>query len=97
MMAFGAGPVLDDERLAERLGHVLRDDARDHVGRPARSESDQDLRRLRGIALCGRRARERARRCSGERRDVFSSFLTIRDRTSSPSLQRLTRRCSPGP
>ena len=74
----GAGPILDDEGLAERAGHVLRDDARDHVGRPARRETDQDPHRPRGIALRGRGARERARR----RREDRKRFLHRSSRAS---------------
>ena len=35
-----ARPVLDDDRLAERRRHVLRDDARDDVGGAAGGETD---------------------------------------------------------
>ena len=38
MRAAGAADVLDHQRLAERLAHLLGDDARDHVARAAGRE-----------------------------------------------------------
>src|SRR5258708_4928780 len=95
----GAGPVLYEEGLAERAGHVLRDEARDHVGRPARREADQDLHRPRGIALRGRSAREGARRRRGESRECFFHLSSGVSGWNIVAItwQRLTRRCSPGP
>src|SRR6266850_2198657 len=49
--------------LAERHGHVLRDDARDHVGGSASGEAHHQPERLRGVILG-------ARRGAGERGDA---------------------------
>ena len=48
-VAAGAGLVHDDEGLAEALGQLLRDQAGDHVGRPARGERHDQRHRLVGI------------------------------------------------
>ena len=45
----GAGPVLDHEALAGRLGELLRDHARRDVGAAAGREADHDLDRMIGI------------------------------------------------
>src|SRR6266700_3979373 len=86
-----AGLVLDDEGLAERSGHVLRDDARDHVGGPGRRETDDELYRLCWVALSRGAAGKRAQGgdkqrggCSSHGSSVFSSLIARR-RTSSPS------------
>jgi hypothetical protein len=44
-----AWPVVDDERLTRRGCHVLRDDARDDVGRPAGAEADDEPHRPPGL------------------------------------------------
>ena len=50
----GAGTVLDQHRLAERLAHALADQPRDDVGGAARRERHQDAHGLRGELLGGR-------------------------------------------
>ena len=45
----GAGAVLDHNRLAENFGHLLRDDARRHVGAAAGREADEHPDRVVGI------------------------------------------------
>jgi hypothetical protein len=40
-IAVGAGPVLDHDRLAERLRHRLRDETRHEVGRAARRDRNE--------------------------------------------------------
>jgi len=67
----GSHPVLDDEGLAKRLGHVLRDDARDQRRSAARREADQDLHGLSrdSSARCSAGKRTRCRR--GESRECF--------------------------
>src|SRR6185295_16618798 len=60
--AAGARPVLDDDRLPERLGHGLRDDARDGVGRPGREGHHQrDRVRRELLRVCRRAEREQRR------------------------------------
>jgi hypothetical protein len=44
-IAAGAGPVLDDERLAEPLRQPLTDQARENVVRPAGGKPDDDANR----------------------------------------------------
>jgi hypothetical protein len=48
-VATGARSVVDDERLPERFRQLLRDRARQDVGRAARRERDDDPHRLRRI------------------------------------------------
>src|SRR5205085_3976152 len=52
----GAGPVLDDELLAEELTELRRHLTRDEVVASARAGRDDDTHRLRRIRLRGRRA-----------------------------------------
>jgi len=42
----GAGLVLDHHRLAERLGELRLNQARDDIGRRARAERDDEVDRL---------------------------------------------------
>jgi len=51
----GAGAILDDEGLLERLGKVLRQHAGIDVGRPARTKRHDDLHGMGGIILRKRR------------------------------------------
>ena len=62
----GAGDVLDDELLSQRLGKIFADDTGDDVGRAAGGKRYDDSHRLGGIVLGKRRGRER--QCGGERR-----------------------------
>ena len=62
--AAGAADVLDDNGLAERCLHPLRQEARDGVGRPAGRIGHDDGDDVRRIAL--RLCVERARRKQGE-------------------------------
>jgi hypothetical protein len=60
----GAGrawPVLDHHRLAEKLGHARREDARHHVGAAAGREAHDHADRLAGIVLRLRGACEQQR------------------------------------
>jgi hypothetical protein len=50
-VAVRARPVLHDEALAERLGELRRDDARDDVGGAARPVGHQDPHRLCRVVL----------------------------------------------
>src|SRR5262245_10830138 len=59
--AGGGAIVLDDDGLAERVAHVLRDDAPDRIRRPARRGTDNDRDRPRRLALRARAARQRLR------------------------------------
>ena len=47
-VAAGAGFVVDDDRLPQRLGELLRHDARHHVGAAAGREAHDDADRLGG-------------------------------------------------
>jgi hypothetical protein len=60
----GAGPVVDDELLAELLGELVGDDPRGHVGDSASPVRDDDAHRAVRIAGLrrGRQQRERGRR-----------------------------------
>ncbi len=53
----GAHHVFNDERLAERLGHVIADDARDHVGGSAGGERHDQRDRAVRVVLGGGRQR----------------------------------------
>jgi len=61
--AAGAGDVLDDDLLAQRLGHVIADDAGDDVGRSAGGEGHDhgDGPSRIGLRLCS--AGKRQGRC----------------------------------
>ena len=59
----GARPVLDDERLAELLLELLRDQPRQQVGAAAGGERHHDGHRPRRILLGMRRRREQALQC----------------------------------
>ena len=50
-VAARAGAVLDDHRLAEAHGKLLAHHARQHVGRRARPDGDEDAHRLLRVAL----------------------------------------------
>ena len=60
----GAGDVLDNDRLPERLSHALADHARDHIGRAAGGE-----RHDHGDRPGRKRLRRRAAGKSGYRRN----------------------------
>ena len=61
--AAGAGDVLDDDLGAERRAHLLGEDAREHVGRPAGGERHDHRDRTRRDKAAGPARREpRARR-----------------------------------
>ena len=62
----GAGPRLDDDLLAPVLEHLLRDDARQDVGRSARRERHDDLDRPVGIFVGGLRERRPGSKAGGE-------------------------------
>ena len=62
--AAGAADILDDDLLAEILGHGFGDQARDRVGRAAGRERHDDGDRAVGIGLGGSRKRGR-RECRG--------------------------------
>src|SRR6185312_2297683 len=49
-IAAGSGNVLDIELLAQPVGQLLGEEARHHVGRPARREGDDDLDRVIGVS-----------------------------------------------
>src|SRR5581483_8930024 len=49
----GAGPVLDDARLAENVGEMLRQQAGDEIGAAARRKRHDDADRLRRILRLG--------------------------------------------
>ena len=62
-VAARARTIVDDERLAEHVGELLRDHAAHGVGAPARGEPDDHAHRAGWITLCGAfRRRRRARR-----------------------------------
>ena len=61
----GAGPRLDDDRLAPVFGHLLPQHAGQDVGRSAGREWDDDLDRLFGIAVRGRLPGDTARSQNG--------------------------------
>jgi hypothetical protein len=46
-----AADILNDQRLPERLAHLLGDDARDHVARPAGRERHDDVDGAGGVVL----------------------------------------------
>jgi len=52
-VAPGADFVLDHELLTEPPGQLLRSDAREQVGNPARRERDDHAHRSGRISLCG--------------------------------------------
>src|SRR5262249_24805889 len=60
----GARPILDDERLAEALGELLADQARDNVSSAAGGITDNDAHRPRRIGLRSRDARHSRQRGS---------------------------------
>ena len=76
-VAAGARLALDDERLAERLGKLLGDEARRGVARPARREADQHAHRLRRPGLGRGRGGESDDASAGQqkRRTVIGGFL----------------------
>ena len=49
--AAGAGDILDQDRLPERLPHALAEHARQRIGRPAGGEWHDDGDRFRWIVL----------------------------------------------
>ena len=49
--AEGAGAILDEERLTERLAELIGEDARDDVGGAAWTIGHQDFDRLRWISI----------------------------------------------
>ena len=68
----GAADILDDDLLAEILGHGFGDEAGDGIGRAAGREGNDDGDRAIGIALCaGAGCGERERRGSKEFRHTF--------------------------
>ncbi len=56
--ARSAGPVLDDDRLAEQLGHALAERSRHDVGAAARCETNEQPDRLLRPGLRARIRRE---------------------------------------
>ena len=76
--AAGAGDVLDDELLTERLGIILADDAGDDVRRPARGKrhDDRDRAGRIGLGACGR-SRQCQRGCES-RNESFHGFSCSR-------------------
>src|SRR5438270_6454020 len=87
----GAGLVFDDHALAERHGHVLRDDARDHVGRSTRGEAHDQLDGLRGVILGARRGA--GERCDASEEKSSGHDLSWKKRVAI-TWQRLIRRGS---
>ena len=67
-----AGAVVDDDRLAERLGQRLLHDARIEIDRAARRERHDDADRLRRIRLRVQRAPPR-RSASAARSDALAA------------------------
>ena len=67
-IASGPRLVLDDERLAELLGHELREDAADDVVGAARGEADDDADRLRRIGVGARDAWQHRRQHGAARK-----------------------------
>ncbi len=66
-VAARAGTVLDDHRLAERRRELLREHARDQVGRAAGGKGhDQVDRARRPVLRIGRRRLRRGARCESE-------------------------------
>ena len=53
--AAGAGAIVDDDRLAERVGELRADDPRDEVGRPAGRHRDHELHGAARIGALGAR------------------------------------------
>ncbi len=97
-VAGGARLVLDHRRLAPALGHLHRDQPREHVGRPARGPRHDQPDDLRWIGL-----RQRRRRDGGEhehRRDTHDPphVPSPGDRTilaaSVPPAAAFHRRCT---
>ena len=65
----GAGPILDNKRLAQARRELVGDDAREQVGRAARRKGRDDSYRFNGIGLgvCKQRRqhqRSKGRACS---------------------------------
>jgi hypothetical protein len=52
-----AGPVVDHDRLAEQLGHFVREDAGGEVGDAAAGKTDHQSHRSVGVGRLRRRAR----------------------------------------
>ena len=74
-IAAGAGPVLDDDRLAERLLQIVGNLPREGVGRAAGHEGDDEMDRLVGVGALRRRGldgEESARRRRRTQRTNFS-------------------------
>jgi hypothetical protein len=65
----GAGPVVDDEGLAHRLGHLGCYQARDDVGHAAGGERNDDADGLVRVCRLGERSRRRHQHETGYRRD----------------------------
>jgi hypothetical protein len=53
--AAGSHHILDDDRLTERACHMIADDARNHVGRPAGGKGHDQRDRASGIVGLRRR------------------------------------------
>ena len=67
--------VVDDELLAELLGHALADDARHQVGRPAGGKRHDHGDRLAGIGVRQRAAGDETRRQGARARFYAASFV----------------------
>ena len=82
----GAGHGLDQNRLAERVFHMVADDPRDRVGRPARRERHDEVDRLRriGLGLCAGQTQGKNDR--GNQRD-FSHHTSPKMSAATPKQQ----------
>ncbi|MNZ99116.1 hypothetical protein D3C78_1184270 [compost metagenome] len=67
-IAAGAGDIFNDDLLAEFITHLLRDNTRDHIGRAARRERNDQSNRSLGEALRARSRSQHAQRnrCGGK-------------------------------
>src|SRR5262249_1479803 len=79
----GARPILDDERLAEALGELLADQARDNVGSAAGWITDNDAHRPRRVGLRPRDTRHRRER--GSARGQMQKFAAGKFHFEPPS------------
>ena len=83
--AAGAGDVLDDDLLAQRVRHVIADDAGGDVGRASGRERHDQRDRARGIVLRARNERQYRQRGNARRQ---MQELSARFHDGSPLIYR---------
>jgi hypothetical protein len=100
-IAAGAADILDVEILAGLLRELLRDQAREQVGRAAGGESDNDLYRRAGQVSAAADVRPAANNDNAKARCFFTSAsavwlrleMTRRRRLAAPWLALLDHQC----